>query len=399
MSQTDVGPPLGVDPGSVPEDLPESPLERVTGVPDWQRIDLRFLRLVEVAESRYGLFAAALLVAMVAETISFLFATTMDEGYHHRFTGLSVDPFARGTVPIPYPEHRLRLLGPVLAWTLGLRGLVGTYVPIAFNVPLLMLFFLVVRRRATLPLAIVFTLLMATTHVTMSSRILLGYHDSMVFFFATLAMVCRSPWLAAMSFFLALFGDPRVALMIPLMGIWTLMDPGSERPLATSLRRVAVLVASSAAFVLASDALLRAFEYEDSSTREIERYLALEFLNAMNPMYLHLSASMTFKAGWLLALMPMWLWLTRRPRVVAILAANVLTIAGLAVMVHDFSRALTFCYPLLLLGVLALEEEAPHSALTVVSTCYAINLLTPFYQGMTKGLWLVSYPLSVEYRW
>ena len=47
--------------------------------------------------------------------------------------------------------------------------------------------------------------------------------------------------------------------------------------------------------------------------------------------------------------------------------------------------------------VLALDEEAPRSAVTVVSTCYAINLLTPFFQAMTKGLWLVSYPLPVEY--
>src|SRR5262249_15231106 len=152
--------------------------DRAVTVPAWQRIDRWFLDSLERFEGRYGVLAAALITAVIAEAISILFAATIYDQHHSRFTGLSANPFAFGEVDIPYPEHRLRILGPVVAWAIGLRGKAGAYVPIAFNIPLLMLFYVVLRHRTTRSLAVVFTLLMATTHVTMESRTLIGYHDT-----------------------------------------------------------------------------------------------------------------------------------------------------------------------------------------------------------------------------
>ena len=234
--------------------------------------------------------------------------------YHHRFTGLSEDPFARGEVPIPYPEHRLRLLGPVFAWALGLRGLVGTYVPVAFNVPLLMLFMIVVRTAGDAPPG---GRLHApdgdhARHDDEPAPARLPRLDGLLLRDGGDGLPVANGWPAS-SFFLALFGDPRVALMIPMMGIWTLMDPGSGRPLAASARRVAVLVASSP-----RSSWPRMPSCGHSSTRRDRpgRSIAIWRWNSSTRWTRCISTSapfMTFKAGWLLALMPMWFWLARRP--------------------------------------------------------------------------------------
>jgi hypothetical protein len=345
-------------------------------------------------------FAAALITAVIGEAISILFAATIYDQHHSRFTGLSANPFAFGEVDIPYPEHRLRILGPVVAWAIGLRGKAGAYVPIAFNIPLLMLFYVVLRHRTTRPLAVVFTLLMATTHVTMESRTLIGYHDTMVFFFVALAMISRSSFACALAFFLALLGDPRAAVTIPMLAIWTFTQSESKRPLADALVRFVILAAVVIVFLGISSVALDYLEYKSIAQAATGRYFTNVYVQQIRPGWLHLAAFMSFKAGWLLAIVPLWFLLGRRPFTTMILAGNLLVITALGLLVFDFARALTFCFPLLLIGAIELDRSARSLTVPIVGTCYLINLITPFYQGLTIGVWTISYPLPVELaRW
>jgi hypothetical protein len=328
---------------------PESPA-RANVLPGWQRPDRWLFALLERVETRHGALASALTVAVIAEAISVLFASTMIEDFQSRFTGLSSNPFARGPVDIPFPEHRLRILGPVVAWALGLRGAAGAYVPIAFNVPLLALLYLVVKRRTTPPLAVVFTLLIATTHLTMTTRTLIGYHDTMVFLCVAVAMISRSNLLSGVCFLLGLFGDPRIALMIPMIFVWTLMQSELERPTASALMRIATLGALLVIFVGLSSVLLDLLDYRAQSNQALSRYLDLEYFREVKPRFLHLTAFLTFKAGWLLAFAAVWFLLARRPLLALLLAANMVAIFGTGLVVYDFSRALTFCFPVLVLS-------------------------------------------------
>jgi hypothetical protein len=378
---------------------PASPA-RANVLPGWQRPDRWLFALLERVETRHGALASAMAVAVIAEGISVLFASTMVDDFRGRFTGLSSNPFAHGAVDIPFPEHRLRILGPVFAWALGLHGDAGAYLPIAFNVPLLALLYFVVKRETTALLAVVFTLLMATTHLTMTTRTLIGYHDTMVFLCAVLAMVSRSNLLSGVCFLLGLFGDPRIALMIPMVFVWMLTRPDLERPMASAFMRTAILVGMMLVFLGLSSVLIDVFEYRTQSDQAINRYLNGEFLREMKPSFLHLTAFLTFKAGWLLAFLAVWLLLARRPLLALLLAGNMLAIFCSGLLVYDFSRALTFCFPVLVFGVIELHRSAPRIALPVLGTCYLINLITPFYQGMTYDLWIQSYPLPVDVaRW
>lgn len=357
----------------------------------WQRLPSIYLDSIKRLEERSGLLASAFAVAITAELISIFLASTMTGYYSARFTGLSADPFAHGTVPIPYPEHRLRLLGPILAWALGLKGAWGTLVPPAFNVPLLMVVYHVLRRRVSLNLTVATTLLMATTQVTMTSRTLLGYHDSMVFFFLLLAMVSRSIAGCLACFALALLGDPRAALCIPVMAVWSAIE-GRQGWKAGGIR-AGLLGLLTLGFAVGSKLLLEYLDYGDQASGRLLTYFDGRYLKDIDFYFLPLSTWMSFKAAWLLAAAPIWLWLGTRPWLAVGLLGNLLVIAAAGILVHDVSRALAFAFPFVLLGVILTHRAAPRQAAAVISTCYAVNVFTPFYQGWSWMLWIQSAPL------
>ena len=369
------------------DDFASPPLELAR----WQRFPLAYLDFIKRLEQERGLLAAAFVVAITAELISIFFASTMTGYYSARFIGLSADPFARGTVPIPYPEHRLRLLGPLFAWMLGLKGGWGTMIPPAFNVPMLAVIYQVLRRRVSIELTVVTTLFLATTQLTTTSRTLLGYHDSMVFFFLFLAMVVRSLPGCLACFSLALLGDPRVALCIPLMAVWNALETG--RGWKSASIRAGSLVLLTLGFVAASKVALVYLEYEGQASERLSTYFDGRYLKNINLHFLPISLWMTFRAGWLLAFVPFWVWLGKRPWLVLGLSVNLLAIVLAGVAVHDVSRALVFAFPLVLLGVILAHRAAPRFAVAMASTCYLVNLLTPTYQGWTWTLWIQSAPL------
>jgi hypothetical protein len=344
----------------------------------------------------------ALVAAFLAEALSVLVAATpyFDDVQARRFLGLSNNPFAMGRVEIPFAEHRLRILGPTIAWALGLRGKCGVVVPIAANIPMLMMFYVAVRRRADRQLALAFVALLATTHVTMTSRTLLGYHDSLVFLCLTVAMLSRSAGVCVLAFFLSLFGDPRAFLTMPLIVLWRLTEQSPRNALRFAAMNGAALAVATVLFFVLAMYLTWVFGYSQDSSDRIRRHLVGGFLSEIRPGFLQLSGFMTFKAGWIFPLLLVWAWAGRRPMLALIAAADLLVIMGSALLVQDVSRAMTFCFPALLLAVLALHRSAPGAVVPVTATSLLVNLISPFYHGMGAGLWVISYPLPVELaRW
>lgn len=349
-------------------------------------------------EQRWGLFAAGLVVAVMAESLSFVVASSYyaNDLYVSRFTGLSHDPFKVGPVPIPYPEHRLRLLGPVIAWVMGLEGVTGTFVPIAANLPLLALVYTFVRPRTSVPMALAATLLLATTHLTMTSRTLLGYHDSLVYLCCMGVLVARHHALRAALLFLALYGDVRAVLICPLVVIWPTSHEQSMPRLGPALTRTLVCGVAVGLWVLSAGLLLDILQYEQAASGRLALYLDGTFLEEIELGWLHLSAFMTFKSAWLFALVALWETARRSRAWGAYLVVASLGIAIPSILVHDVSRALGFFFPVILLGLVDAWRRSPAAAQIAVGVCLVVNLVTPFYHGFTFDLWEVSYPLPVE---
>lgn len=359
-------------------------------------LHLQFFRFLERIEMRRGVVWAALIVALSAELISFFFAATWYDWWMRRFTYLSENPFALGSQNIDFPEHRLRILGPVIAWALGLRGVIGTLVPVAANVPILMTVYVVVRRRTSLPVAVVSTLLLATTHVTMTSRTLLGYHDSLVFLCLLGAMLCRSWWASSSTFFLALFGDVRAVLVVPFLIAWRLVDQPPERPFRWFVSRLLMYLLVFAVWTVLAIWLAHQLQAMDDWWSGTRSHLLGEKLSGLQPFYVHLSASMTFKSAWVFPFILCWIWSRRRKWIMVMTLLSALLIGAASLLVTDLSRALTFLFPLVIMGIIELWRVDGPKCLTVVSTCLLVNLITPFFHGMTERLWVCHYPLPFE---
>lgn len=313
-------------------------------------------------------------------------------------------PFAVGDVPIQYAEHRLRILGPVIAWVLGLGGsLWGTLVPVVASIPLLALVYVFVRQRSSIQMGLVSVLLLATTHLTMSSRTLLGYHDSLIYLCGLGALMTRNWSLRSVLLFLALYGDIRAVFFFPFVLIWPLDEDDGTLPIQEMAKRAAHCALVFAVWFVSARVLLQVLEYDEVLASRVTEagwfpgpVMDGVVLDFFDPYILHLSVWVAFKAAWLFMFIPIVI-VSRTNRLMATyLTMAFLAIAGPAFVVHDVSRAMAFGFPLILLGLVALWRRNPRTCLVVTGTCLAVNLTSPFYHGMTWGLWLVSYPLPVE---
>lgn len=362
-------------------------------------------RLLAALEARRGVFFAGLTAAVFAELVSFFFASSWYVHHAERFTGLSLAPFAIGEVPIPYAEHRLRLLGPVIAWAVGLGGSIyGTLIPVLANLPLLALAYLFVRQRSSVQMALVSVLLLATTHLTMSSRTVLGYHDSLVYLFCLGALMTKGWLLRSVLLFLALYGDVRAVLVFPFILIWPLSPDDGVPPVRQLVNRAAMCAGVLAIWAASARGLLTLFDYDRVLSDRVTGFGFLEpvvmedgeVFDAFDPYILHLSVWVAFKAAWLFVFVPIVIIAERSRLLAAYLAMVFVGIAGAAFLVHDISRAMALGFPLILLGMTELWRRSPRAGVVLAGTCLAVNLSSPFYHGMTWGLWLINYPLPLE---
>ncbi len=350
--------------------------------------------VLDTIEKYRGVLVAGLLAALIAESLSFLFAASWydKELYVSRFTGLSQDPFKVGEVPIPYPEHRLRLLGPVIAWALGLRGMSGVLVPILANIPLLALVYWFIRRRTSVQMGLAFTMLMATTHLTMTSRTILGYQDSLVYLCCLGVLLARHPVLRGGLLFLALYGDIRAVMICPFLLIWPDDASRGIPPLVVMARRTLICILAIGAWIVSAKTLLHLFQYDQLL---MDRFLMTISgdLERINVSRINLSAFLAFKAAWFFLLVAVWEIGRQKWFWGGYLVIVLIGIAGPSLLVHDISRALGYCFPLILLGIVAMWRRSPQACTIATGMCLIVNLIMPSYHGLAWRLWEISYPL------
>jgi hypothetical protein len=381
------------------DDRPVPALAPVAGahsLPRWQRSGVHLLVSVRRTERRFGFAAAALLVALGAEALSIFFAASWTTQFMGRYTLIVPDPFTRADIGVG-AEYRIRLLGPVVAWALGLRGVASTMIPALANIPLLMILYCLFRRRhLSVKAAVLAVFLMATTQVTMTSRTLLGYQDSLAFLGILLAMAVRRVELGAVFLFLAGFADQRAFCAVPYLLVWHSLSDPEGRKLGQVVYPGLVYLAAVAAWFAASAVIFRVIGQLRESVGSVASIVRGDYLNMIKPGYLQLCYFMSFKAAWLFPVILLWLWVGRRLWETLILMGSTLAILFASLLVLDLSRASSFCFPAVILGILALREYDQRFCTHALAVCLLLNLITPFYQGMTTGLFTIHYPLVVE---
>src|SRR5215469_9002813 len=115
-------------------------MSKLAKLRNWQQIGPWYASAIESIEARHGSWAAAFLVGLTAEFLSFCVASSFYTGiYLYRFMPMVPNPFAAGLDIVP--EHRMRILGPTIAWLLGVRGVGAAVIPALANIPILMILY------------------------------------------------------------------------------------------------------------------------------------------------------------------------------------------------------------------------------------------------------------------
>lgn len=364
-------------------------------LPRWQRIDSRFLAAVRGVERRFGSVAVALLVALAANLVSVFVAASLTSSFESRFTLIAANPFARGDIGLE-TGLRMRILGPCIAWVLGLRGTPSTLIPALAAIPLLMLLYDVLARHTSRRAAVLATLLMALTHLTIESRTILGYQDSLVFLFILLAMATRRVGLGASSLYLAAFGDQRALLAVPFLLVWHSLFDDGDQPLRRTATRAAAYGLAIGAWFASTALLMSVVGQSRQAVDSMAMHLKGGTVDSIKPGYLQLSYFMAFKAAWVFPVIAVWLWLGPRFWRALVVASTILAILLASLLVQDTARTAAFCFPAVILGILALWERDKRKCIDFLMCCVLINLLTPFYHGMSHGLGPIFYPLPIE---
>jgi len=352
---------------------------------------------VEAWESRYGRHATALALAAAAELFSFLLGSSLRHGLTSftRFLDLVQTPFS--PVPGQDPAFRARILGPVLAHLLGLRGHAALVVPVLANVPFYYVIYLVLRRRLPATAAAPTVFLLATTLVTMSSRMLLGFPDSLASLSIALCLLWPNPIAQGAVLFVGMFADERIAAVVPLILLWHFLgDRASGRSawLRAVLQGTAMTLATLA-FLIARSELLRhvGATAEDTNLRAtLAGELLWQQVGALGIGYFF-----SFRAAWLLPIM--YLLRCLRDKDWLVLPFGVATALALipAALVSDISRVSAYAFPAVLTAVAGLAQLGDPDLRVYLKLATILNVFLPCGMIMGVGMhWLPGYPLPLE---
>jgi hypothetical protein len=360
-------------------------------------------------EQRFGPWGTALLVGVLTQLLSFLcyshFWNNLDASISRlgrSYAPLCEDPWR--TEMIAEPQIRHRLLAPVLAWLVGLRGMEGVAIPILAITAIGVILYRLLRDRG-LPanLAVVTTLLLGTTPVIITSQAWLGCVDSLGYLGIALCLYCRRIWPLGLIMFVTMLGEERAITAAPLILLWhfTQEEPGSRRWI-NAILRAAHLVASLGLWYIYFQWIKATYiepyiatapaniQEEYAWTRRVFRGEALrqQFLTVPSGVYY------AFRAAYLLPILLVLLWWPRRwwEAALAVLAFGLGLIP--AILVFDVTRATAYTFPFILLAVVHLYRAGSQWTAYAVLGCCLVNFLTPAY--MTTGrfhAWVVPLPV------
>jgi hypothetical protein len=325
----------------------------------------------------------ALLLALLVQAGSFLLYSPALWNppalrFTEQFAPLAENPWRTDIAFDPQVRHRI--LGPVIAHYLGLRGLWAAIPAVAANTLFLAVCYQILLRFAISQLSLLLLTLLATTQTVVSTQTWIGYQDS----FGHLAIACclyfRNAWLCIPLIVLGMLGDERCATALPWVVLWHFALAADHRWRRSVIWAVAGFLAIAiwwTIFRWVQGALVPETAKAALNWKEV---VAVRYL-AINLNYIPLGAYEAFRAAWILPLLLIPVLVRQRLWLVLFGFLTALTICILqASLVADISRCSSFGWPALMLSVYYLSQHSPQRLARAVRFALLLNIFTPSYQ-------------------
>jgi len=324
-------------------------------------------------ERRLSLWGAAALVATALLALGALYVRPALEAVSHGvyYAQLSEAPLTPGDNPVAY-----RILTPLLAWLLGLRGnrILILNLLLAWATLALVYRHYRLRGRGT-ALALGYAAVLATTMPILFTIHVNGYTDAATYLLLFLLLVCGdNAWVFGGLVLLSLLNRESVAFMLPFLLLLRVRRNGKLWPgLAASAVAVAVYLG------------VRTW----LGTRALEAQSAEFYLAPLlrDPLHWFRKASVAYYTGVFSAFKLLWalplaaLWLAARERRwpdLALLASAIGGALAQTVIAVDTSRMLCMAFPALLLALEALEPRLGEAQRApALLGLVGVNLLVP----------------------
>lgn len=334
-------------------------------------------------QSQLKKWGQALLIALLVQTGSFLlYSPALWNPPSLRFTDqyapLAENPW-RSDLEFN-PQGRHRILGPVIAHYLGLRGLWAEVPPIAANTFFLAVALLILQRLTAWRTSVVLLALLATTQTVVSSQTWIGFQDSFGHLAIAICLLVGRPWLALPVIILGMLGDERCATALPFVILWHFVV-AEERPyLRASLWTIAGLAAVAIWFGLFKWIQSTFVPETAKAALNWNEVVSFRYL-AINLNYIPLGMYEAFRAAWILPIMMVPLLVRQRRWLV--LAGFLLALAICVIqasLVADISRCCAFGWPGLFIAIYFLSKYQPVVLDQVSKFALVLNVFTPSYQ-------------------
>lgn len=324
----------------------------------------------------------AIVITLLAQVVSFFFFSAAlwmppSRRFIEQYEPLTHNPWTNEIAFSSQTRHRI--LGPVLAYYLGIHGFASAMIPVVAGTLMLFMTYLIVNRLADKSWATWATFLVATTQTFISSQTWFGYQDAMGGAAVAACFLVRRSWLGAICLLLGMLAEERCAVAIPFIVIWH-FDNGQPDRWKRALLWSISLCAAVAIWVTY-------YTYARSHFLSVEEMLN----NAMgggsfrllkqNISVLPIAFFESIRGGWIIIGYALYLLFQRKSYLVC-LGCILGLAAGLvqAGMVGDVSRTASVIWPMLLIAIRELYRQTDQRSMTLLKVAVLLNMLSPCYQ-------------------
>ncbi len=321
------------------------------------RLTMRLDAALATLERRISLWGAAALVATALLALGALYVRPALEAVSHGvyYAELSRAPLSPGDNPVAY-----RILTPLLAWLLGLRGNRILILNLLLAWATLALVYRHYRLRGRGPaLALGYAAVLATTMPILFTIHVNGYTDAASYLLLFLLLACgENAWVFGGLVLLSLLNRESVAFVLPFLLLLQARRTGKLWP-SVAASAVALALYLGVRYWLGTRA---------PDAQSAEFYLApllhdpLDWFRKASVAY-YTGVFSAFKLLWALPVAALWLAARERRWLdLAVLASAIVGALGQTVIAVDTSRMLCMAFPAVLLGLEALEPRLDEAA-------------------------------------
>ena len=358
----------------------------------WRRLSVLEAGLVGL-ERRWTLWGAAALVAIVLLILAAVYVrpathATYDGVY---YTGMAREPFANDN------PNAYRVLTPLVAYVIGLRGERIQILNVAVAWLLLLLVYYHYRRTAHGPLlSLGAATILGFSMPTLFTVFFAGYTDSTTYLFVFLMLVCRwKPAVYWVLFLLALLNRESVVFLLPFFLL--LPNVGGERKPARLVWTAVGAVLSLAIYLAARYLIGRyvgpkhSFDFYFGPLRQDPFYWLRQTAAAYSAGFFA-----TFKLFWALPVAAVWLALRRRHWLgVLLVVLPVVCALGQSVIAVDTSRVLALGFPSLLVSLEIIRREYGEKPIEpLLAGLIVANLFVPQLYVSSNRIWTMRSSLQ-----